>query len=61
MTPVLGPFSLARAVIAMELVRERLLRAAAALERAGLAYAVAGGNDRALGLAGRPRRGPQYQ
>lgn len=41
---VLGPFSLDRAVSAVEKVRERLLRATAALESAGLAYAVAGGN-----------------
>jgi len=41
---LLGPFSLDRAVSAVEKVRERLLRATAALETAGLAYAVAGGN-----------------
>ena len=48
MTPVLGPFSLDRVVRAVELVRERLLRATAALEGAGLPYAVAGGNAVAL-------------
>lgn len=41
---LLGPFSLDRAVSAVEKVRERLLRATAALEAAGLVYAVAGGN-----------------
>ena len=39
-----GPFSLDRMVRAVEKVRERLLRATAALERAGVPYAVAGGN-----------------
>ncbi len=48
MTPVLGPFSLDRMVRAVELVRQRLLRATAALERAGVPYAVAGGNAVAL-------------
>jgi hypothetical protein len=48
MAPVLGPFSLARMVRAVELVRERMLRATAALERAGIPYAVAGGNAVAL-------------
>ena len=48
MSRVLGPFSLDRAVRAVELVRERLLRATAALEAAGLPYAVAGGNAVAL-------------
>ena len=48
MTLVLGPFSLDRAVRAVELVRQRLLRATAALEGAGLSYAVAGGNAVAL-------------
>src|SRR4051812_45479923 len=48
MAPMLGPFSLDRAVRAVELVRERLLRATAALEAAGLPYAVAGGNAVAL-------------
>lgn len=40
----LSPFSLDRMVRAVEKVRERLLRATAALEEAGIAYAVAGGN-----------------
>lgn len=48
MAPVLGPFSLDRVVHAAELVRQRLLRATAALEGAGLPYAVAGGNAVAL-------------
>lgn len=48
MAPVLGPFSLDRVVRAVELVRQRLLRATAALEGAGLPYAVAGGNAVAL-------------
>jgi hypothetical protein len=48
MAPVLGPFSLDRMVHAMELVRQRLLRATAALEAAGIPYAVAGGNAIAL-------------
>src|SRR5262245_26987955 len=40
----LGPFSLDRMVRAVEKVRKRLLRATAALEKAGIPYAVAGGN-----------------
>lgn len=48
MAPELGPFSLDRVVRAVELVRQRLLRATAALERAGVPYAVAGGNAVAL-------------
>jgi hypothetical protein len=40
----LGEFSLERMVRAVELVRERMLRAAAALERANIRYAVIGGN-----------------
>jgi Nucleotidyl transferase AbiEii toxin, Type IV TA system len=44
MSVVLGPFSLQRMVRAVEKVRERLLRAAKALQQAGLLYAVAGGN-----------------
>jgi hypothetical protein len=44
MSALYGPFSLDRMVRAVEKVRERLLRATAALERAGVAYAVAGGN-----------------
>lgn len=46
--PVMGPFSLDRVVRAVELVRQRLLRATAALEAAGIPYAVAGGNAVAL-------------
>lgn len=41
---VLGPVSLDRMVRAVEKVRERLLRAAAALEQAQVPYAVIGGN-----------------
>lgn len=44
----MGPFSLDRVVQAVELVRQRLLRATAALEAAGIPYAVAGGNAVAL-------------
>lgn len=44
MTVELGPFSLDRMVRAVEKVRERVLRVAEALERAGIPYAVAGGN-----------------
>ncbi len=44
MSLALQPFSLERMVSAVEKVRERLLRAAAALERANVPYAVAGGN-----------------
>jgi len=40
----LAPFSLKRMVSAVEKVRERLLRATAALDNAGILYAVAGGN-----------------
>src|SRR5436309_2789867 len=40
----LGPVSLERMERAVEKVRERLLRAAAALEGAGVPYAVVGGN-----------------
>ena len=42
--PIPGPFSLDRMVRAVEKVRERLLRSTAALEKAGIPYAVAGGN-----------------
>jgi hypothetical protein len=42
------PFSLERAVNAVEKVRQRLLRAAAALDSAKVPYAVAGGNAVAL-------------
>jgi hypothetical protein len=48
MTPVLGPFSLERVVNAVEQVRQRLLKATATLEAAGVPYAVAGGNAVAL-------------
>src|SRR5580692_5537670 len=48
MAPVMGPFSLDRVVRAVELVRQRLLRATAALDAAGIPYAVAGGNAVAL-------------
>jgi hypothetical protein len=41
-------FSMERVVRAVEKVRERLLRATAALEKAGIRYAVAGGNAVAL-------------
>ena len=44
MSRVLGPFSFDRVVSAVEKVRQRLLRATAALEAAGVPYAVAGGN-----------------
>jgi hypothetical protein len=44
MSALYGPFSLDRMVRAVEKVRERLLRATGALERAGIPYAVAGGN-----------------
>jgi hypothetical protein len=47
-TAVLGPFSIDRVVNAVEKVRNRLLRAAAALDDAGVPYAVAGGNAVAL-------------
>jgi len=40
----LGPVSWERMIRAVEKVRERLLRAATALEQAGITYAVAGGN-----------------
>jgi hypothetical protein len=43
-----GSFSLDRMVSAVEKVRDRLLRAARALESAGVPYAVAGGNAVAL-------------
>lgn len=44
MAVVLQAFSLDRMVSAVEKVRERLLRATAALEQAGVPYAVVGGN-----------------
>jgi hypothetical protein len=43
-----GSFSLDRMVSAVEKVRQRLLRAAKALDSAGIKYAVAGGNAVAL-------------
>src|SRR5881396_3368856 len=43
-TPTLAPVSWERMIRAVEKVRERLLRAAAALREAGVLYAVAGGN-----------------
>ena len=48
MTVSLGSFSLERMVNAVEKVRQRLLRAADALESANVKYAVAGGNAVAL-------------
>jgi len=48
MTIAIGPFSLERIVKAVEKVRQRLLRAAAALRAANVPYAVAGGNAVAL-------------
>lgn len=48
MTTALGPFSIDRAVNAVEKVRQRLFRAAAALDAARIPYAVAGGNAVAL-------------
>ena len=48
MPTVIGPFSLERVVNAMEKVRQRLLRAAAALRAADVPYAIAGGNAVAL-------------
>src|SRR3954471_18875096 len=48
MAVTLGEFSLDRVVSAVEKVRQRLLRAAGALEAARVPYAVAGGNAVAL-------------
>jgi hypothetical protein len=48
MAVTLGAFSLDRMVNAVEKVRQRLLRAAAALEGARVLYAIAGGNAVAL-------------
>src|SRR5438132_11543723 len=42
--PAYGPVSFERMANAVEKVRERLLRAAAALDKAGVPYAVVGGN-----------------
>jgi len=44
MPPVLKDFSWDRMIAAVEAVKERMLRAANALEKAGIPYAVAGGN-----------------
>jgi hypothetical protein len=49
--PVLSPFSLDAMERAVGKVYERLLRATAALERAGIAYAVAGGHAVAAWVA----------
>jgi hypothetical protein len=46
-----GPISLDRMVAAVEDVRRRMLRAAAALDRAGVPYAVIGGNAVAVWVA----------
>jgi hypothetical protein len=51
MAITIGPISLERMVRAVELVRERLLRATAALEQAGILYAVVGGNAVATWVA----------
>lgn len=51
MSRELGPFSFERVVSAVEKVRRRLLRATAALEAAGVPYAVAGGNAVAAWVA----------
>jgi hypothetical protein len=48
MSTVIGPFSLDRVVNAVEKVRQRLLKATAALRGAGISYAVVGGNAVAL-------------
>ena len=48
MPPVLGPFSFARMARAVDKVEDRLRRAVAALETAGVPYAVIGGNAVAL-------------
>jgi hypothetical protein len=45
---IIGPFSLERVVSAVERVRQRLLRAAAALRAADVPYAIVGGNAVAL-------------
>lgn len=44
MSQVLQPFSFDRAVRAVELVKQRMMRASAALESADIPYAIAGGN-----------------
>lgn len=48
---ILEPFSLERTLRAVERVQERLLRATAALEAAGIDYAVVGGNAVAAWVA----------
>jgi hypothetical protein len=48
MHKAIGPFSLERMMNAVEKVRARLLKAAAALQAAGVPYAVVGGNAVAL-------------
>ena len=48
MTTAAGPFSLDRVVNAVETVRQRLLKAAAALKAGGVPYAIAGDNAVAL-------------
>jgi hypothetical protein len=48
---VLGPISFDRVVQAVEAVRNRLLRATASLESAGIPYAVVGGNAVAVWVA----------
>jgi hypothetical protein len=48
MTTAAGPFSLDRVVNAVEKVRQRLLKSAAALKAGGVSYAIAGGNAVAL-------------
>lgn len=47
----LGPISFDRVVEAVEAVRQRLLRATAALDRAGIPYGVVGGNAVAVWVA----------
>src|SRR5215831_2521682 len=47
----LGPISFDKVVEAVEAVRQRLLRATAALEKAGIPYAVVGGNAVAVWVA----------
>jgi hypothetical protein len=48
MTAAMGPFSLERLVRAVEKVRQRLLKAAATLNAAGIPYAIVDGNAVAL-------------
>ncbi len=48
MTTAIGPFSFERVVSAVEKVCQRLLKAAAVINAAGVPYAVAGGNAIAL-------------